>query len=330
MKKIYADSDICRWHLNQLNLEISEEIIDGCLAVFHIPYPYDPSFSDKIERAVSICSKVVILVSELHADSANFIVDHQHPRIKYFICGCVKGCNHGLWMDWFITTCNFYKEVNVLYQLTPYKIKPKYFDILLGWSKPHRDIVYNFINNNALTDKVIMTYLTNRIQPIDQQGLWEFDIPQNTFNTITKITHLGRTTSLSQILPISIYNQTAYTIVTETNFDNHYNFYTEKIVKPILAERLFIVFSGQHYLRNLRKLGFRTFDGIIDESYDNVEDSSTRFNMIFKQIEYLLTQSQEEIFIKIKSICQHNRQVMLERDFLKLFLLELKACLLSV
>ena len=175
-----------------------------------------------------------------------------------------------------------------------------------------------------------MTYLTNRIQPIDQQGLWEFDIPQNTFNTITKITHLGRTTSLSQILPISIYNQTAYTIVTETNFDNHYNFYTEKIVKPILAERLFIVFSGQHYLRNLRKLGFRTFDGIIDESYDNVEDSSTRFNMIFKQIEYLLTQSQEEIFIKIKSICQHNRQVMLERDFLKLFLLELKACLLSV
>jgi hypothetical protein len=82
--------------------------------------------------------------------------------------------------------------------------------------------------------------------------------------------------SLSQVIPLSIYNQTAYSVVAETNYDNNYIFNTEKIVKPILARRLFLVVSGQHYLRNLRSLGFKTFDGIIDETYDTIADFEQR------------------------------------------------------
>jgi len=329
MKKIYADTDVCRWHLNQLNLEILEEITAGNPAVFHMPYPYDSSFDLKIERAVAICSKVIILVSELHSDSTRFIVKHQHLRIKYFICGFVEGYANKSWMDWFITTCDFYKDSDILTQLVPYKVKPKYFDILLGWQKSHRDITYNFIVNNSLTDKVTMTYLVDRTKPINQQGIWEIAVPDDTFNTITNINYLGKPVSLSQIIPVDIYNSTAYTVVCETNYDNHYSFYTEKIVKPILAERLFIVFSGQHYLRNLRSLGFKTFDSIIDETYDSIEDNNLRFKSACEQIQYLINQPQDKILEQIRPITEHNKSVMLATDWYGDFAKELQAVLLA-
>jgi len=97
--------------------------------------------------------------------------------------------------------------------------------------------------------------------------------------------------------------------------DNGYSFFTEKTVKPIMAERLFVASSGRHFLKNLRKLGFKTFDGIIDESYDEVYQLHERTEMIAEQLMYLFTQPQEEILAKIRPITEHNKQVMMETDW---------------
>jgi hypothetical protein len=175
----------------------------------------------------------------------------------------------------------------------------------------------------------------NNLSPIRQQNnsnwLWEPGITahDNLRGSITPIKFNGQQMLLSQVIPFSIYNQTAYTVVAETNYDNHYSFYTEKIVKPILAERLFIVFSGQYYLRNLRKLGFKTFDGIIDETYDSIADNDQRFSSACEQMEYLFNQSQEEVLAKIRSVTEHNKQVMLETDWYGNFSKELRAVLLD-
>ena len=135
--------------------------------------------------------------------------------------------------------------------------------------------------------------------------------------THTLINYYGYDVSLSQIIPIEIYNQTAYSIIAETNSENYCTFFTEKTVKPILAKRLFIVFSGQYFLQNLRKLGFKTFDGILDESYDLIENPQLRFDCAFSQIEYLITQPQEEILSLIKPIVEHNQQLMLNTDWMR-------------
>jgi hypothetical protein len=332
---IYADTDVCRWnigqlnYLGQLNLQLAKDLAAGAPAVFHWPCPYDPNFSVKIKQAVDLCSRVVILVSELHADTVEFIINHQHPKIKYFICGFVEGYTESNWMDWFITTCYFYKSTDLLDKLNPYAPKSKSFDILLGWQKPHRDAVYNYINDNNLSDQVIMTYFTDRSKSVDQQGIWDVNLPAGTFHSITQVTHSGKNPTLSQLINVDIYNSTAYTVVCETNADDHYSFYTEKIVKPILAERLFIVISGQHYLRNLRKLGFKTFEGIIDETYDTVQDHNLRFALACEQIEYLTNQPQEEILAKIRPITEHNKKIMFETDWYGNFARELQAALLS-
>jgi hypothetical protein len=343
MTKIYADTKVCQWHIKQWydnSIEILDDLNGADSAIFHIPYPLEDSreFRNKLNLAVKNCDTIAVLISELHQDSVDFFIHHQHTKVIYFVCGAVENIPSKYWMDWFVTTCTAYKNnSNLLSALNPYAIKPKLFDILLGRQKPHRSTVYNFIKNNNLDDHVVMTYLKGQdnipLQAQDESGwLWEPGIIQlkDEFQwTITPIRYQGRSMSLSQVVPTSIYNQTAYSVVAETNYDNHYSFYTEKIVKPILAERLFIVFSGQHYLHNLRSLGFKTFDGIVDETYDSIADNDQRFKLACEQIQYLINQPQEEILAKIRPITEHNKQVMLDTDWYGNFSKELRAVLLD-
>jgi hypothetical protein len=82
-----------------------------------------------------------------------------------------------------------------------------------------------------------------------------------------------------------------------------------------MAERLFIMLGGQYYLRNLRELGFKTFDGIIDESYDLETDNKRRWAMAIEQMKYLFNQPQAEILTKVRPIAEHNKRIMLETNW---------------
>ena len=84
----------------------------------------------------------------------------------------------------------------------------------------------------------------------------------------------------------------------------------------IMARRLFIAFSGQYFLKNLRELGFKTFDGIIDESYDAEEDDFKRMTMIVEETKRLcfLNQSQLDNFLKeAREIVEYNYSVLMNR-----------------
>ena len=348
---IYADTNTCKWNLKNISVDpakIYDDLgaflaidSDKKSAMFHIPYPLDnPSIlHDKLNRVIKAGHHAAVLMSEIHNDTVSFFRTHQHPNIKYFICGTVEHCPSSQWMDWLYRTTDFYKKnPQVLDKLTPYQTKEKIFDILLGRNKPHRTAVYDFIINNNLNNNVIMTYLkgndTLTLQEQNRDGwIWEdtgLVLPDQEFTwTVTPVKYQGRSMSLSQVMPLTVYNQTAYSRVAETNSENGYSFFTEKIVKPILAERLFLVFSGQHYLKNLRSLGFKTFNGIIDEHYDSVADSTTRFGLIFEQMQYLFSQPQEQILEQIRPITEHNKKVMLETDWYGDFSKELKQFLFT-
>jgi hypothetical protein len=307
--------------------------------MFHVPFPYDQGYGDAFERRIDsiidYCNQIIILCSELHDRTVDFVLRYNNPKIQHFICGSIDGCEYQKWMDWIITTVVIYKNNTVLLdQLQPYSPKPKTFDILLGRPRFHRDILYAHINESTYKDNVIMTYMQNLL-PIHQQEtdgwIWEEPgvvVPDHSFRwTVTPVKYYDRTVSLSQVIPLSIYNQTAYTIVAETNFASHYAFHTEKIVKPILGRRLFIVFGGRHYLKSLHNLGFKTFNNIIDEDYDNEINYVKRGAMICKQIDYLMLQDQQTILDQIKPIAEHNYQVMMSTDWQGQFHAKLKTVL---
>jgi hypothetical protein len=144
------------------------------------------------------------------------------------------------------------------------------------------------------------------------------------------LTMCGEVKGLSQIIPFKIYNQTAYSVVTESCIQNHFSFFTEKIVKPIMARRLFVMFSGKGYLVNLRKLGFQTFDNIIDESYDSIDNNAERWQHAWNQVDWLNQQPQELVLEKIRPIVEHNFSVMMNTDWYGIFRKQLTQNLVNV
>jgi hypothetical protein len=219
---------------------------------------------------------------------------------------------------WFETIVDLYRQLPVNLNNLNNKNKPLFFDALLGRHGLHRDFVNNAIIQHQLTDKILLNYY-NKTTNVFENFLMEPECQiyknSNTgshsiVHSSIKVRYLNSIVPLSAILPISIYNKTAYSIVAETMYGNHYSFYTEKTIKPILARRLFVMFAGRHYLKNLKSLGFQTFDGIIDESYDNVDDDTQRWTLAVEQIKYLCNQDQTTVLKSIKNIVDHNYKVL--------------------
>lgn len=299
------------------------------VACFQMPCPFDGDFDQEVNIFAAICDTVIILCSELHGRIIDFIRRHDQTNISYFICGALNfDMQHSPvhpWHDWFITTKHFYKHIKpeFLNQLNPYEPKERMFDLLLGTKKAHRDVAYNYVKQNNLNDQVIMTYFKSQTitQKFDEHDNDEWIWPEgytapkdrDTNWTVTIVDYQGYRMSLSQIIPIQIYNSSVYTLVAETNAENDWVFFTEKIVKPILARRLFIVLGNRYYLKALQDLGFKTFNDIIDESYDTQEFS--RADIAMKQLGWLCSQPQQEILDKIKPICDHNYNLMMNTDW---------------
>jgi hypothetical protein len=90
------------------------------------------------------------------------------------------------------------------------------------------------------------------------------------------------------------YSDTYINLVTETFFGKNV-FLSEKIFKPLSNLQAFIVLGDYGTIAELKRLGFKTFEPFIDESYDLEIDSKIRIKKIEKEIEKLKNKSIEEI-----------------------------------
>jgi UDP-N-acetylglucosamine transferase subunit ALG13 len=335
---VYIDADQCISYFktlgSSLNLTLSlYRDADDFLGVqekikyaaFRVPYsPKEHDWLDRVEKLYSASDYMFIFCTELHEHTASALIALDKPKVVIFVCGHInyefKHANVYKWMSWFYKTSVFYREdqPNLLRdKLEHHQNKDKVFDILLGGQRQHRDYVYNFVNNNNLQDKVIMTYhkfwdinLRNTEFIFEEEGL-EF-LPDHNYNyTIQDVKYYNKAVTLSCIVPFKVYNESYYSLVTETNAVNEFNFYTEKIVKPILGKRLFIIIAGKGYLKQLHELGFKTFSSIIDETYDEIDDHQTRWSMALNEMSKLIHLDPVEIYSNIQDIVDHNQKLML-------------------
>lgn len=114
------------------------------------------------------------------------------------------------------------------------------------------------------------------------------------------------------------YNSTYFSVVTETYFYDSENgiCLTEKIFRPMCYKHPFIVLARPKFLETIRSLGYQTFNGIIDESYDTVEDNATRLLMVVNEIEKLCKMPLEDLEYKMEQcrlICEHNYNLLLSK-----------------
>jgi len=310
--KVYNDLD-----------EFKASSHDKKIACFQMPYPMRASFHDTVQDLINYSDHILVLMSELHDRTVEFVQAHDHAKISYFICGEFNfALDHSpvhKFYDWFTTTIHFYKFVRpqlLNNSLKPYDIKPQYFDALLGRKKLHRDAAYSRIDRNLN----IVTYLDTTECDFSNPERWVWEdeglvLERPVEWTVDRVNYHGHNMSLSQVAPLNVYKKTAYSLIAETSYSNHYSFYTEKTIKPLLAKRLIVMLAGQYSLKNLQAIGFKTFDCVIDESYDNIADSMLRWNSALDQIDYLQSQPQETILEKIIPVCDHNYSHLMRTDW---------------
>ena len=94
-------------------------------------------------------------------------------------------------------------------------------------------------------------------------------------------------------------------ITSETNFFEIGGYFSEKTWKPIGHLQPFIFMGPANGLKEMKKLGFKTFSPYICEDYDNELDPEKRFNMIIDEIERLSKIPIEEIHEWYKSIYEN-------------------------
>lgn len=89
-------------------------------------------------------------------------------------------------------------------------------------------------------------------------------------------------------------NDSFWHIVTETVFYYDKLHLTEKIFKPIVMKQPFMLLAAPGNLAYLKSYGFKTFEGIIDESYDSIQDPDQRTEAVVEQLAWYCCLSAEE------------------------------------
>lgn len=127
------------------------------------------------------------------------------------------------------------------------------------------------------------------------------------------------------------YQNTYFTIVSETNAESDYCFITEKTTKPIMNLHPFVVLGNPHTLKVLKSYGLKTFSNWWDESYDNEFDFKKRSQMVLNIVTELCSKSKEEwndllremsdtLYYNKKQLHKLNYKKVYEKDFFKNFL----------
>jgi hypothetical protein len=121
------------------------------------------------------------------------------------------------------------------------------------------------------------------------------------------------------------YDDAYCNLVFETLYDAEQSggaFISEKTFKPIRHAQPFIIFGTPHSLAILRQLGYRTFDHVLDNSYDHEINNTQRY---LKTLETLKTLDQQDLrawYVSCRDDIIHNQQVFLSSKFDRLNRLE--------
>lgn len=123
------------------------------------------------------------------------------------------------------------------------------------------------------------------------------------------------------------YDDSYVHLVIETFYDAEQSggaFLTEKSFKPIRHAQPFVIFGTMHSICTLNKLGYRTFDHVIDHSYDLQSNNTDRFKKTFDLISKMSQQNLHDLYISCKEDLLHNQLLFLNSKYDRLESLDQK------
>lgn len=165
-----------------------------------------------------------------------------------------------------------------------------------------------------------ITYLGNFIEPTYYKIL-----KTQSLNTKQKLPLVYDITDLSNACQPNDFNPDIYdnyliNLVTETFHINHWNYHsemfiTEKTIKPILSNQIFIIIGPQGILKKLKEFGYRTFGDFFDESYDQLSDKTRAFKAIETLKHVMSTYDIADLEMRTRAIRAHNLKIFKKNKF---------------
>ena len=135
-------------------------------------------------------------------------------------------------------------------------------------------------NKNSLLDKRAKIKVYQALKDRSEPLVIDTDVPNGSLSANVNFNDLTRA---------------FWHIVTETIYFFSKLHLTEKVFKPIIAQRPFILVAAPGNLAYLKSYGFKTFDRWIDESYDQEQDHYVRIEKITAEIDKLCALSMPEL-----------------------------------
>lgn len=182
---------------------------------------------------------------------------------------------------------------NAIWNLAPYdynQVHRKHFCAMVGRKTTHRSLFVEGLQSRFDPAEYILKYDYQLLAGEDfKQHDWVLqDIRSTEYFTCSlenSILHRRDTA-----LPITAYNNSNFVITVETNIDfdgRPEAFVTNKTYYPMFLGIPFIVVATPGLLKGLRDRGFKTYNTLWDESYDDEPDMMRRFEKIYSLIEEL-------------------------------------------
>ena len=178
------------------------------------------------------------------------------------------------------------------------------FNRIITGDRAYRKDFIDQLRKNDLLDKGLISYgVTDEPVTEDRLVIDHAQLPGSASASIpidmNRIDKIGNAPDYSAF----------WHIVTETVFYYDKLHLTEKIFKPIVSKQPFMLLAAPGNLEYLKSYGFKTFEGIIDESYDKIEDNDKRIEAVVDQIKWWCDLPDREKFAKmcvIESIVEYN------------------------
>ena len=294
------------------NLARSHRWISEYLNGGNVPYAQPQNLRVYMDN---IYDKCILLHSEQQSTNVQKYQDSHFIPVYYWAHAVIA-------LDWF----RFAKHVDI----RPGKLQKQFLIYNRAWAgtREYRLKFVELLQQHQLIDDCRTSF-----NPIDPEHGVHYTAHEFK-NTAFKPDHIQDTLSTtaassgaSADFIMEDYANTKFEVVLETLFDDNRIQLTEKILRPIACGHPFILASTPGSLAYLQNYGFKTFDSIINESYDTEADPVTRLNSIVAVMKTITKWTPEEQLLnwtKIKEITNYNKQHFFSEQFFNLIIDELK------
>jgi hypothetical protein len=252
--------------------------------------------------------RTILLHSEKHSTHVARYSQQGYVPVYYWSHGVIA-------LDWFR-----YAEHDPKLKFDPTKIQQDFLIYNRAWSGTRE---YRL----CFTEQLIQNHLYNNCRmsfnswDSGYYGQHQFVNPEfqlTNFNLDNYFPANTHPSSVSADYCSDDYVGTGIEIVLETLFDDSRWHLTEKSLRPIACGKPFVLMATPGSLQYLRQYGFKTFDGLIDETYDTIKNSRQRLQAVItemKRISNLPVQQKTKLLSELDSIARFNKHLFFTSFF---------------